>query len=267
MGFLVFIAILAIIVSVHELGHAFAMRKHGVSIEQITLFGFGPKVFEFRVRRWFGDTPVRIRAIPLGAFVEPSDSGRLVMNGLPYAARNEIYGAGIIANIALSIVLVAAAQMTSRSFSMDTLATFLVASALAVAVVAAQRPLSAWLLPLLAIANLALTAWLLVVSSQPMYEAMSGPLGIAQAISHDVAARPTFAEAVRLTGAISLGLGLTNLLPFLPFDGGNIAESVFRAIAGEQRYLHYRTSLKGFLLLPGLLLIVFILSNDVFHIV
>ena len=62
---LAFLAGLAALIFVHELGHFLAARKCGVIVEKFAL-GFGPKIFGFTK----GDTEYLIAAIPLGGYVK-----------------------------------------------------------------------------------------------------------------------------------------------------------------------------------------------------
>ena len=62
---LAFLAGLAALIFVHELGHFLAARKAGVVVEKFAL-GFGPKIVGFRK----GNTEYLIAAIPLGGYVK-----------------------------------------------------------------------------------------------------------------------------------------------------------------------------------------------------
>ncbi|MEE9258549.1 MAG: RIP metalloprotease RseP [Nitrospinaceae bacterium] len=62
---LVFLAGLAALIFVHELGHFLVARKTGVVVEKFSL-GFGPKIFSMKP----GDTEYIISAIPLGGYVK-----------------------------------------------------------------------------------------------------------------------------------------------------------------------------------------------------
>jgi regulator of sigma E protease len=64
-AFLVFIAILSVLIVVHELGHFIAARRVGVRVEKFSL-GFGPQLFKKKNK----DTEYLISAIPLGGFVK-----------------------------------------------------------------------------------------------------------------------------------------------------------------------------------------------------
>ena len=65
MKMLVFLAGLAALIFVHELGHFLVARKFGVIVEKFSL-GFGPKVYGFTK----GDTEYLLSAIPLGGYVK-----------------------------------------------------------------------------------------------------------------------------------------------------------------------------------------------------
>lgn len=60
-----FIAVLSILILVHEFGHFIAAKRLGVRVERFS-FGFGPKIVSFKK----GDTEYLISAIPLGGYVK-----------------------------------------------------------------------------------------------------------------------------------------------------------------------------------------------------
>jgi len=62
---LVFLAGLAALIFVHELGHFLVARKYGVVVEKFSI-GFGPKILGFRQ----GGTDYLVAAIPLGGYVK-----------------------------------------------------------------------------------------------------------------------------------------------------------------------------------------------------
>ncbi len=64
-NFLRFVALVGVLVFVHELGHFLAARLFGVKVLQFSL-GFGPRIFGVR---WRG-TEYRIGLLPLGGFVK-----------------------------------------------------------------------------------------------------------------------------------------------------------------------------------------------------
>jgi regulator of sigma E protease len=84
-------------------------------------------------------------------------------------------------------------------------------------------------------------------------------------IVHDssAAARQGVADFLFVQALISLALGLMNLLPFLPLDGGHIAFSLLEGARGRPlaREVYERVSVVGIALV--LMLIFFGLSNDI----
>lgn len=65
MNLLRFVALVGVLVFVHELGHFLAARLSGVKVLQFSL-GFGPRIFGFRI----GGTEYRVGLLPLGGFVK-----------------------------------------------------------------------------------------------------------------------------------------------------------------------------------------------------
>ena len=103
---LLFIAILAILILVHEFGHFFAAKKSGVKVEEFGL-GFPPRVFG--VKR--GETIYSINLLPIGGFVKIyGEDGEKKDDPRSFASksirlRSLIVGAGVLMNILLAIVI------------------------------------------------------------------------------------------------------------------------------------------------------------------
>jgi regulator of sigma E protease len=76
MDMLIFIAVLSVLILVHEWGHFITAVKVGVRVEQFAL-GFGPKLFSF-VRN---GTEFRLCAIPLGGYVKMAGDERAKCKG------------------------------------------------------------------------------------------------------------------------------------------------------------------------------------------
>lgn len=75
---LIFIAILSLLIIVHEFGHFIAARKNGVRVEQFSL-GFGPQIFKKKL----GATEFSISLIPLGGFVKMAGDSQAEYLGKP----------------------------------------------------------------------------------------------------------------------------------------------------------------------------------------
>ena len=105
---LIFLAVLSLLVIVHELGHFVVAKKNGIWVEE---FGFGlpPRLFGKKV----GDTIYSINALPFGGFVrlhgEMTEDGvtkpkRAFINK-SLMAKTAVITAGVIMNFLLAIVL------------------------------------------------------------------------------------------------------------------------------------------------------------------
>jgi regulator of sigma E protease len=90
---------------------------------------------------------------------------------------------------------------------------------------------------------------------------VSGPVGIVKSSSD--AYKLGFADYIWVVGLISLSLGVLNLLPLLPLDGGHIAFTLIERVRGKAvpREVYERVSFVGIALV--MLLFVIGLSNDI----
>lgn len=112
------LAVLAVLILVHELGHYVAARVYDIRVPRFSI-GFGPKVFGVRK----GETEFRIGLLPLGGYVkmagmdelaglegsdteDGSDPARLFRSKSP-ATRGVVLSAGVIMNGLLAVVLFA----------------------------------------------------------------------------------------------------------------------------------------------------------------
>jgi regulator of sigma E protease len=90
---------------------------------------------------------------------------------------------------------------------------------------------------------------------------VSGPVGIVKGSSD--AYKQGFADYLWVVGLISLSLGVLNLLPLLPLDGGHIAFTAIERVSGRviPREIYERVSMVGIALVA--ILFVLGISNDV----
>lgn len=98
-----------------------------------------------------------------------------------------------------------------------------------------------------------------IVTGGASMDDLAGPVGIANIVSKTSG----IADFIYLLSVISLSLGVTNLLPIPPLDGGKLLIYIIEAI--KRKPLKEETSLKiqmlGFLFIIGLS--VFVMWNDV----
>lgn len=109
-----FVAVLVVLVVVHELGHFLAAKRAGVKVLEFAI-GFPPRLFA--IRR--GETEYSLNLLPLGGFVrmvgeeDPSDPRSLAAQSIPW--RLVVLSAGIVMNVVLAFVLLALSAMLPRS--------------------------------------------------------------------------------------------------------------------------------------------------------
>jgi len=111
-----FIAILLVLVVVHELGHYVTAKMFGVKVLEAGV-GYPPRLWAFKWR----DTDYSINALPLGGFVrllgeeDPTDPQSLAAR--PKWQRTVVLASGAFMNLVLAIVLFSAGLMIPRQVS------------------------------------------------------------------------------------------------------------------------------------------------------
>ncbi|MEO1375951.1 MAG: RIP metalloprotease RseP [Cyanobacteria bacterium J06635_10] len=109
MSVLAAIAVLAVLIFVHELGHFIAARSQGIHVNRFSL-GFGPVILKYQG----SETEYAVRAFPLGGFVgfpdddpdskfEPNDPN--LLRNRPVLDRAIVISAGVIANLIFAYFL------------------------------------------------------------------------------------------------------------------------------------------------------------------
>lgn len=270
--FLLGILLFSLSISIHELGHAIAMRRYGIQLDEVCLFGFGPKLFTFRWKKLFGETPVTIRLIPLGAFVRPSEIGTKRISRMSYSKSGHILGGGIVANILFGAILfltgfiISGGEITINHLS----ATWMIVTITVLFLIGAFPRFSFYLvLPLgffllFVLTNSLLPAIADLVSGPATSKSPVGSIvSIVQSIQqHTKSLADTFIYA----GFLSVSVGLFNALPFYPLDGGqilvNLAEKIFPS---KRRFV--RPAMQLLTALPLITLAFWAIKGDVFKII
>jgi membrane-associated protease RseP (regulator of RpoE activity) len=109
MSVLAAIAVLALLIVVHEMGHFIAARSQGIHVNRFSL-GFGPVLWKYQG----SETEYAIRAIPLGGYVgfpdddpdskiPPNDPN--LLGNRPVLDRAIVISAGVIANLIFAYFL------------------------------------------------------------------------------------------------------------------------------------------------------------------
>jgi membrane-associated protease RseP (regulator of RpoE activity) len=116
MSVLATIAVLGILIVIHELGHFGAARLQGIRVNKFSI-GFGPALFKYDGK----ETEYALRAFPLGGYVGfpdddpesniPLDDPNLLRNR-PVFDRAIVISAGVIANLVFAYFLLVSQAVT-----------------------------------------------------------------------------------------------------------------------------------------------------------
>ncbi len=127
---LLYIVMLGVIVTLHELGHLLAAKAFGVYCREFS-FGFGPKLFSYKGK----ETEYCIRAIPLGGFVAMAGDTdndletKVDVTDIPFERtlpgiarwkRVIVMLAGIVMNILLAVVIYSLTILSSGVYAEST---------------------------------------------------------------------------------------------------------------------------------------------------
>lgn len=118
---IIFIAILGLIVFVHELGHFLVAKRAGMRVDEFG-FGFPPRIFGIKK----GGTVYSINWIPLGGFVKiKGENGDEAEDGDSFGAKSlprriAVILAGVTMNVVLAIVLFTGGYLFGVPQAVDT---------------------------------------------------------------------------------------------------------------------------------------------------
>ncbi len=229
------IFILGFLVLIHETGHFLVARLCKVKVKEFAI-GFGPTIWQKQGK----ETKYALRLIPLGGFVsmegeeERSDKEGSFSNS-SVSKRIAIVVAGGLVNIVFAIlVYIILMTIMTGNFSKALSAT----GAFAFSIVESLK---------------------LLFSGGVTVDQLMGPVGISEV----VAQTSGIAEFIYILALISMSLGVTNLLPFPPLDGGKVVLLLIEGI--RKKPLKESTEIKiqmlGFAILITLSILV--TYNDV----
>ena len=239
MGFIInaikIIFILGFLVLIHETGHFIVARLCKVKVKEFAI-GFGPTIWRKQGKK----TKYALRLIPLGGFVNmegeeerSNEDGSFSKASIP--KRIAIVAAGGLVNIIFAIVTYTI-LMTFMTGSFGTALSY--TGDFAFSIIESLK---------------------LLFSGGVSVDQLMGPVGISEVVAQTAG----IAEFVYILAVISLSLGVTNLLPFPPLDGGKIVLLLIEAI--RRKPLKESTEVKiqmiGFMLL--ITLSIFVTYNDV----
>lgn len=225
MSYLLTIALLGLLVFLHELGHLLAAQAVGIPVERFSL-GFGPVLWK---RRWRG-VEYCLSAIPLGGYVMPRITDEAELFAIPIGRRIVFWLGGPAANFLAAALTLAVAAWVVDGFT------------LAGVLIEPWRQVAAltWKL-LLVLPSLFL---------QP--DRLSGVVGIVSA-GREVMS-DGFLSTMRFAVLLNLNLAVFNLLPIAPLDGGKIFCALLEKVHPKLARLHVGMAVVGLVLLLALML-------------
>ncbi len=226
--------LLGILVIVHEGGHFVIAKLCKIRVNEFSI-GFGKILYS----KQKGETKYCLRLIPLGGFVnmegeeEPSDEEGSFSNASTLK-KIAIVSAGAIVNILFGILVYFLLITFHYGIEIAIKSIFNYIGALGESIK-------------------------ILVTGGTTIDDLSGPVGIASIVSQT----SNITDFVYLLSVISLSLGITNLIPIPPLDGGKILIYIIEFI--KRKPIKKETSLKiqmaGFMFIIGLS--VFVMFNDV----
>lgn len=241
--------LLGFLIGIHETGHFLIAKLCKVKVNEFSI-GFGPVIW----RKETKETKYALRLIPLGGFVrmegeeERSDNeGSFSKASVP--RRIAIVAAGAIVNIifALIIYFILSAVIISQNAE--------IASNFQNTVKLAGSSTAKFATETIeGVKNL--------FTGKITKDQLIGPVGISEV----VAKTNGFAEFTYILAVISISLGVTNLIPFPPLDGGKILLLIIEAIRSKplKEDTEIKIQLLGFAILIGLS--IFVTFNDIVRI-
>lgn len=264
MGYLVVLVILTLCMIVHEGGHLLAMVRHGIPVQRAGI-GFGPGLaLSFsrfpRISNLSNNSSspfvFTISPILFGAYVKPTEEGEAMMSRLPYASKVNIYGAGSLANIVFGLLILAIMGKVFVNGNVIAGSVLLVLCAVLLGTGLLKRAATVfgYVMPVVA-ALITVVAVSLATLGSP--GTVMGPIGI---FSEGSKAAIDFRGSIVLLIAISIGIGLSNLLPISITDGGRIAEAVLERSGVSKMWCSRYFKLSTACLI---ILAVFVFGNDI----
>ena len=233
------IIILGFLVLIHETGHFLVARLCKIKVKEFAI-GFGPLL-------WSKETPqtkYSIRLIPLGGYV----------NMLGEEERSEEEGSFSKASIPKRIAIVAAGGVVNIIFAilLFILLVTIMTGNLGTAILSTGN----FIMAMVESIKLLFTGGVTV-------DNLMGPIGISEV----VAQTSSLFDFFYIMALISMSLGVTNLLPFPPLDGGKILIYIIEAIRRKPLKENFELKLQmiGFLVL--ITLSVYVAFNDVGRII
>jgi membrane-associated protease RseP (regulator of RpoE activity) len=214
----------------HELGHALYMKKYKIPIETFSVGLPFPLKIKFTSQKIFEGATVQFTPFLLGAFVSPTKEGEELHKSLPYIHQADIYGAGPLANIIFSGILgilYVILDITDGTFESKAFWTLGIFAAFTFLLCVFRKIFMRYLTVPIGLMLAVFVVWSMLGAPT---ESVGGPVSITQEVTKVAINIP---QAIRIAMLLSLSIGLFNLLPLVPLDGGKILNTVVGKYLGK----------------------------------
>lgn len=241
MGFIIsaikIIFLLGFLILIHESGHFFVAKLCKIRVNEFAI-GFGPTIFKKQGKV----TKYALRLIPLGGFVS--------MEGEEERSTKE--GSFSEASIIKRIAIVMAGGLVNIIFA---LIMFWILSVIAIGFKDSFANVGFFIKE--TIKNV-----IQIFTGKVTIDDMVGPVGISNVISKTSGAF----DFVYIMTIISLSLGVTNLLPFPPLDGGKVVLLIIEAIRKKPLSQKVEVAIQSVGFIALITLSIFVTYNDILKI-
>lgn len=229
------IFLLGFLIFIHEGGHFLVAKFCKVKVNEFAI-GFGPTIW----KKQGEETKYAIRLIPLGGFVSMEGEDEESKHERSYSK----------ASIPKRIAIVSAGAIVNIVFGLITY--FVLIAVIYKSVPIAFSATGEF------IKTLGMSLKMLFTGNIGIKD-LSGPIGISKVVSNTT----TFANYIYIISAISVSLGITNLLPIPALDGGKILFLLIEAIRRKplSKETEMQIQLVGFSIL--ILLSIIVTYNDI----
>ena len=233
-GFIKIAFLLGFLIFIHEAGHFIVAKLFDVKVTQFAL-GFGPTILKKKV----GETSYELKLIPLGGFVNMLGEEEPVEDERAYNKKKKwqrvlILLAGGTVNIIFGLILciIIASSILGLSKGVQFTGEFLVETFKGIGQ---------------------------LFTAQIQKDQLVGVVGISGMVVETNGLR----DFLYMMSIISVSLGITNLLPFPPLDGGKVVLLIIEVIRRKplKQNIEVGIQMLGFFLLIGLS--IFVTYNDI----
>ena len=233
------VIILGFLVLIHETGHFLVARLCKIKVNEFSI-GFGPLIWKKETEK----TKYAIRLIPLGGYVSM----------LGEEERSEEEGSFSKASIPKRIAIVAAGGLVNILFA-------IILYIILVTVITGN-----FITGLTSSGDIINAMWesiKLIFTGGVTADNLVGPIGISEIVAQTTGLIDFF----YIMAIISLSLGVTNLLPFPPLDGGKIFIYIIEAIRRKPLKENFELKLQMIGFVALITLSIYVAFNDVGRII